>query len=355
MPIVAHSSLPTFAELAARGEPVLGAEEARRQDIRELHVGLLNMMPDAALQVTERQFLRLVGGANAIVQVFVHPFSIDGIERGPEATAHIEQHYATFDDVRTEGLDALIISGANVENPDLADEPFWEPLREVAAWADEHVTSTLCSCLATHALLQARHDIHRRRTAEKRWGVYAHRLSDPDHPLVHGTNTRFDAPHSRWNTISPDRLRQNGVRVLSETLDGEFHIGTSPDGIRTVYLQGHPEYDRVSLLKEYERELGRFLDGELVGSPPLPSNYLPPEAAAACTAHLEAALAARDAGSPQPSFPEEAILAHIDDTWADTGRAVFSNWLGLVYRLTDHERGVPFMPGVDRDDPLGLG
>lgn len=354
MPVVAHSGLPSFEALRAAGEPVLSLEEARRQDIRELHVGLLNMMPDAALRVTEQQFIRLVGGANAIVQVYVHPFTVPGIERGPAARAWVDEHYETFEQVADDGLDALILSGANVANPDLTAEPFWEPLGEVIAWASEHVTSTICSCLATHALLQRLHGIHRRRMQNKRWGVFPHRVTEPDHPLVHGMNTRFDAPHSRWNTLAPERLRAGGVRVLAETLDGAFHLGTSPDGFRIVYLQGHPEYDVVSLLKEYEREVRRYLAGELDGSPPYPDNYLPPGAAALVTEHLEVALAARDAGAELPAFPEAAVLAQLDNTWADTGRALFSNWLGLVYRLTDLERGVPFMPDVDPDDPLGL-
>lgn len=352
MPVVAHSSLPTFADLAATGESVLGLVEARQQDIRELHVGLLNLMPDAALQVTERQFLRLVGGANAIVQVYVHPFQVEGVQRGPEAAAYVAQHYETFDQVRSDGLDALIVSGANVSQPDLAMEPFWEPLGEVIDWAYEEVTTTICSCLATHALLQRRHGIHRRRTASKRWGVYEHRVVAPEHPLVRGSNTRFDAPHSRWNTVSPRRLREAGIRVLAETVDGEFHLGTSPDGIRIVYLQGHPEYDRISLLKEYERDLRAFLAGDGVGSPPIPDRYLPPDAAARVTEHLETALAAKEAGDPLPAFPEAEVLGRVDDTWADTGRALFSNWLGLAYRLTDVQRGVPFMPGIDPDDPL---
>ncbi len=355
MPLVEHSTLPSFAALRAAGETVLTRDQAVHQDIRELHVGLCNAMPDAALRATEQQFLRLVGGANQIVQVIVHPFSLPGIERGPEARAYVETHYEPLDQLQRDGLDALVITGANVARPDLAEEPFWEPLGELVAWADEHVTSTLCSCLSTHALLQRRHGVRRRRMLEKRWGVFGHRVVDPTHPLVRGTNTRFDAPHSRWNTIMPDRLRAAGVRVLAETVDGGFHLGTSPDGFRTVYFQGHPEYDTVSLLKEYRRELERYLAGELEGSPPHPTGYLSASATRLVNRHLEQAVAARDAGRRPPPLPEEQVLAELDNTWADTGRAIFANWLGLVYQLTDLVRGRPLMDDVDPDDPLGLG
>lgn len=355
MPLVEHSTLPSFAALRAAGETVLTTEQARHQDIRELHVGLCNAMPDAALRATEQQFLRLVGGANQIVQVIVHPFTLPGIERGPEARAYIDAHYETLADVQRDGLDALVLTGANVAQSDLADEPFWEPLGELVEWASEHVTSTLCSCLATHALVQRLHGVQRRRMLNKRWGVFEHRVVDESHPLVHRTNTRFQAPHSRWNTITPQQLRAAGVRVLAETVDGGFHLGTSPDGLRLIYFQGHPEYDTVSLLKEYGRDLRSYLDGDLEGSPPHPQGYLSPAATRLVNDHLESVLAARRAGLEPPPLPEDAILAEVDNTWADTGRAIFANWLGLVYRFTDLTRGRPHMDGVDPHDPLGLG
>jgi len=354
VPIVAHSSLPTFGDLRSRGEQILGLDEALQQDIRELHLGLLNMMPDAALRVTEQQFIRLVGSANQIVQLYVHPFTVPGLDRSPETQEYLDAHYERFEDLQRDGLDGLIITGANVTGPDLADQPFYGPLAEVMEWAHEHVTSTLCSCLATHALLERFHGVNRRPLGTKRWGVFAHRAVDPSHPLLHGTNTRFDVPHSRWNEVTSAQLDEVGVQVLVESLEGDFHLGTSSDGIRAVYLQGHPEYDAVSLLKEYRRELERYLAGELDAIPPTPLNYLTPAAARIVHDHVEAAVRAREAGTTAPAFPEESIVPLLDTTWTDTGRALFNNWLGLIYRLTDVKRGVPFMPGIDPTDPLGL-
>jgi homoserine O-succinyltransferase/O-acetyltransferase len=354
MPIVAHSSLPTFADLERKGEQILSLEEALHQDIRELHVGLLNMMPDAALRVTEQQYIRLLGSANQIVQLYVHPFTVPGLARAPETQAYIDAHYEPFDELREAGLDALIVSGANVTNPRLDLEAFWNPLREVIDWASEHVTSVLCSCLATHALLQLLHRVRRRPLMAKRWGVFPHRVLDPGHPLLHGTNTCFDVPHSRWNDVGSAQVRQAGLRVLVESLEGDFHLGTSADGIRMVFLQGHPEYDRTSLLKEYKREVHRYLAGEIAAIPPTPERYLPPSGARRARDYLEHAIAARDAGRELPVFPEKEIAEGLDNTWSDTGKAIFNNWLGQVYRLTDVRRGVPFMPGIDPDDPLGL-
>ena len=152
MTLVAHSDLPTFAYLGEHGHDVLSLERAAHQDIRELHIGFLNMMPDAALQATERQFIRLVGSCNRIAQFFVYPFSLPSLARSAETCDYIDQYYSRFEDLQDQGLDALVITGANVANPHLDQEPFWEPLLEVARWAEGNVASTLCSCLATHAL-----------------------------------------------------------------------------------------------------------------------------------------------------------------------------------------------------------
>ncbi len=354
MPIIAHSPLPSFEVLRAQGEMILPLDVALRQDIRELHIGLLNMMPDAALQVTEQQFIRLLGSANQIVQIHVHPFTVPGLARSPAAQRYIDRYYEPFEQLRAEGLDGLIVSGANVTNPSLDAESFWEPLREVIGWASENTTSVLCSCLATHALVRLFHGVERRPLLSKRWGVYRHRVLDPDHPLMHGANSLFDVPHSRWNEVSSAQLQRAGLRVLVESLDGNFHLGTSADGIRFVYMQGHPEYDRTSLLKEYKREVTRFLSGELDGIPPFPDGYLPPEAARIARRHLEEAIDRRASGREAPAFPEDEIVPLLDNTWTDTGKVIFNNWLGLIYRLTDLRRGIPFMAGVDPGDPLGL-
>src|SRR5688572_3149072 len=131
MPIVEHSPLPTFRELRRQGHTVLTADEARRQDIRALHVGLLNMMPDAAFQVTEQQFMRLVGSSNHIAQFFVHCVTVPGLARSETTQAYIDDYYEDLASIYEAGLDALIVTGANVANPRLDQEPFYAPLTEV--------------------------------------------------------------------------------------------------------------------------------------------------------------------------------------------------------------------------------
>jgi homoserine O-succinyltransferase len=354
MPLVAHSSLPTFRQLRDQGHEVLSLDRAVHQDIRELHIGFLNMMPDAALRATERQFIRLVGSCNRIAQFFVYPFSLPSLERDADTVGYIERYYTDFATLRQEGLDALIITGANVANPKLEDEPFWDPLIEVVEWASRNVSSMLCSCLATHALLKHFHGIDRQPLPQKRWGVYSHRVSATGHPLLRDINTRFDVPHSRHNDISRAQLEAAGLAVLAESPEGGVHMAASPDQFRVFYMQGHPEYDANSLLKEYRRELYRYANDERDTPPPLPENYLSGNAVPLALNALEAAKRAREAGGGYEDTLEAHVAGLLDNTWGDTAKAIVNNWLGLVYGVTNLDRKQQFMPSVDPDDPLSL-
>jgi homoserine O-succinyltransferase len=354
MPLVEHSKLPTFSRLRGLGHEVLTLDHAVHQDIRELHIGFLNMMPDAALVATERQFIRLVGGCNQIAQFFVYPFSLPGLDRGKEALDYIDRYYSNFDYLRELGLDALMITGANVANPSLEEEPFWEPLIDVVAWAGDNVASILCSCLATHALLKHLHGIERQPLPKKRWGVYSHRVCQASHPLLREINTRFDVPHSRYNEISRSQLENAGLTVLAESDEGGVHMAVSPDQFRIIYFQGHPEYDIESLWKEYKRDVLQYIHGNLAHPPYFPVGYFSEKAFEIAQRFVDQAKRAVDANQPVPDYLEEELLPELDNTWGDTAKAIINNWLGLVYKLTNLDRKKQFMPGVDRDDPLAL-
>jgi len=354
MPIVAHNDLPTFQRLRAEGQYILDSNRAYHQDIRELHIGLCNMMPDTALAATERQFFRLVGQSNEIAQFYVHPFTLDALPRSPEARDYIDRYYEPFEHIREAGLDALIITGANVTHPDLSGEAFWEPLIQVIDWAVESVTSTLCSCLATHAVLQFRYGQRRYGLPSKKWGVYSHRLVERRHPLVANVNTLFDVPHSRFNEIGRHQFDAAGLPVLVESDQAGVHLAVSEDGFRLVFFQGHPEYDTVSLLKEYHREVKRFAAGQRPDYPPFPENYIRLRDRAILEEHRLRIRAALDQGQPPPEVPEARISASLDNTWHDTAEGVVGNWMGAIYQVTHSDRRLPFMDGVDPNDPLGL-
>jgi homoserine O-succinyltransferase len=311
-------------------------------------------MPDAALEATERQFFRLVGACNQIAQFHVHPFTIEGLERGPDALAHIEKYYESFEQIKHDGLDALIISGANVTHAHLQDEAFWQPLTEVFEWAKQNVTSILCSCLATHALIQHCYGVERTRLPAKRWGVYSHKVVDRTHPLIAEINTRFDVPHSRFNEVFQSQMKQHGLKVLVASEEAGVHLAVSPDGFRIVYFQGHPEYDDISLLKEYKREVLRFYSGERDDYPPYPEHYFDSEGQTLLADYAEHVKNAKAKGLVLDRMPEDQIIPHLDNTWRDTAKAVFNNWLGKVYQITNEDRNLPFMEGINPANPLDL-
>jgi len=354
MPLVANTSLPTFGRLRTEGGFVLDPARAQKQDIREMHIGLLNMMPDAALEATERQFLRIVSESNQIAQFYIHPFTLPQLPRGEKAAAHISQYYENFESIKAEGLDALIITGANVTQPNLADEAFWEPLIEVIDWGYNNVTSILCSCLATHAVMQFRHQQKRQRLDEKCWGVFQHEVVDRDHPLVNDINTRFDVPHSRYNEISRAQFEDAGLRVLVESPAAGVHLAVSEDLFRIVYFQGHSEYDINSLLKEYKREVQLFIDEKRSDYPPFPDNYFSLQVQAILLEHKSQLADARLHGISVPAFPEELIRSLLHNTWHDTGGSMINNWIGYVYQTTNSDRQKCFMEGIDPNDPLGI-
>jgi len=354
MPLVAHSTLPTFEFLKDQGEEILNLGQALHQDIRELHIGFLNLMPNAAFKATERQFLRLVGSSNQIVQYYVYPFTIAGVDRDEQTQVYIDSYYSSFEDIKAIGLDALIITGTNPANPALEQEPFWKPLGEVVDWATKEVTSVLCSCLAVHAIVKQLHDIERQPLESKRWGVYSHRIMDSRHPLLRNINTRFDVPHSRNNDISLSQLQSAGFEVLAHGDEGGVHMAVSPDMFRLVYLQGHPEYDRISLLKEYKREVIRYVQGERGPFPDSPENYFNADVEKIIQTFKDALDVAQEQNLPLPIFPEQEIAPLLDNTWRDTGKSIFNNWLGLVYQTTGVDRHQPFSDGVDPEDPLQL-
>jgi homoserine O-succinyltransferase len=221
-------------------------------------------------------------------------------------------------------------------------------------WAQENVTSVLCSCLATHAAMQFHHGQRRRALPAKCWGVFPHRVIQANHPLVNDVNTQFDVPHSRFNNISAAQFREAGLHVLVESAEAGVHLAVSADGIRVVYFQGHPEYDTVSLLKEYKREVQRFAAGECGAYPPFPENYLKPREQAILNEYRLRLATAQAAGQPAPEFPERLVAGRIDNTWHDAAEGIVGNWIGLVYQLTHEERKLPFMDGVDLRNPLGL-
>jgi len=325
MPLVVDSSLPAFETMADEGVALTGPDGS---GLPSITVGLLNLMPDAALRATDRQFVRLLSAGVDDFDIRVRPFTVAAEHRGEDARRHVSDHYAIFDALVAGGVDALIVTGANPAQDDLEKEAFWDGLGEVLDWATESTTSILCSCLATHAVLQKYRGMRRTRLPEKRWGVYSHRVLK-EHPLLEGLDEPVEAPHSHWYEVTRTELESVGLSVILESDEAGVHMAVDDDDFY-VFFQGHPEYDLVSLLKEYRRELARYWRGDRDDYPPVPAHYFSDDALATLHAYQPILEEAKAEQRQPPLLIESDLLPKESHTWSDQGKVIYRNWLRHV-------------------------
>lgn len=323
MPLVVNSRLPAFTTM--REEGVSLTSPARAGDRASVSVGLLNLMPDAALRATDRQFIRLLSSAADELDIWVQPFTVAAEHRGEEARRHVADHYSTFPELVDVGLDALIVTGANPAQDDLERETFWNGLGEVLDWAVTSTRSILCSCLATHAVLQKYRGMRRTRLPEKRWGVYSHYVLK-DHHLLDGLTGPVEAPHSHWFDVTREEFETVGLTVVLESDEAGVHMAVDDDDFY-VFFQGHPEYELISLLKEYRRELGRYWRGERDDYPPEPEHYFSESALEILKDYRPVLEAAKENGRHPPRLNEAELLPKETHTWGEDGKVIYRNWL----------------------------
>lgn len=284
-------------------------------------VGLINNMPDAALQPTCRQFARLLGGASEGLEL--RCYTVPEISRGTAARALIEQYYLPLQALRNEPPDALIITGACPVASELADEPYWNTLTALFDWSRLRRVPVVLSCLAAHAAVLHDDAVRRRRLTRKCAGVFVHALRGP-HAVLNGDGDDCWMPHSRWNDVPEDALCDAGYRVLAASDEAGVGMFVHPQRPGAVYLQGHPEYEAATLLLEFKRDVGCFLNGVAATYPDLPRIELDDASAARFAAFRERAIRA-----PSPElmadFPMAAGMATAP--WHGFARAVFANWL----------------------------
>ena len=325
MPLLRLQDLPSLSRIAGHGARVV---EQAPQHAARLDIGLLNMMPDRALAATERQFLQLLG-SHEERYCAVHLFAIEGVPRGGEGREHLQLYYRDCTEISDTGLDALIVTGANVTRPDLTHEPFWGSLADVLKQADDCQLPVVCSCLATHASALIFHGVTRRHLPHKRWGIFEHVVCEPNHPLMANLPKHFEMPHSRFNDVPEENLRECGMRVLVTGPEAGVQMAVEPDGCR-ISFQGHPEYEAVSLLKEYKREVLRYLSKEREDYPPLPDNTFNDRAADRAEAFRERALPRSGNTGLIEEFPEAALACEMRHSWKEISRKLFRNWLDSI-------------------------
>lgn len=329
MPLVQHNGLPSIERVRLEGVDTCAPDQVDSK-LASLHVGFLNMMPDQAIAATERQFLRLLS-AHDRVNIYFYPFSIEGIERSAEARAHVDQYYIDVAALQSMPLDALVITGANVTQPLLVNEPFWPALEMILQWARNNIRSTVCSCLATHAAAKVFYGIDRRHLGNKCWGVFEHQVVAPDHYLVRGAEATFEMCHSRFNDVSGSALSANNVEVLIQSAQVGVQMAVDED-IGMLYFQGHPEYDDISLLKEYKREIIRFVSGQRADYPPIPAGYFSESAQQIATNYQQLVINASDKSDVLAMFPEAELQSRVSNQWRQVSQLLFKNWIhALVY------------------------
>jgi len=301
---------------------------------RSIHIGLVNNMPDGALKATERQFLTLLGAAAGGVEVCLSLFALPEVPRDEPGLQHVSRFYSDIEKLWDSHLDGLIVTGADPQTANLADEPYWGSLTKVIDWAEHNTLSTVWSCLAAHAAILHNDGICRRRLSEKRFGVFECARTS-DHPLTAGVPSLFRMPHSRWNDIPGDQLADCGYRVLSRAKDGSVDAFAKQRKNLAVFFQGHPEYDVNSLLLEYRRDVGRYLSGDRDTYPSMPEGYGDREIGDAFTELRDRALSDRRKELIE-HFPTALVEKRIVNTWHSVAARLYGNW--LAYLCAQKER-----------------
>lgn len=298
---------------------------ARRARDGALVIALVNNMPDPALEATESQFGSLLEAAAAERPVRLRRTWLPEVPRGPQALEHIARGYFPLEEILAEPPDALIVTGMEPRAPALEEEPYWNRMVELLHWAQRHTLSSLWSCLAAHAAAQALAGVRRQRLAEKCFGVFRHEVL-ARHPLLNGVPAPLATPHSRWNELPVQRLQAAGFEVLSASKEAGADLFVRAGGSLLLGLQGHPEYEAVTLLKEYRRDVGRFLRGEQAAWPTLPRGYFGERGLEALARYRREAEPARDPDR-FADFPMAVIAAELATPWRSAAVVLYRNWL----------------------------
>ena len=265
MPIKIQSDLPAKAELEEENIFVMDENRALSQNIRPLEIIVLNLMP--IKQDTELQLLR--GLSNTPLQIDVTFLQMSSHVSKNTSASHIKKFYQTFEEVKNNNYDGMIITGAPVEKLDFEEVNYWDELTTVMEWSKKHVTSTIHICWGAQAGLYYHYGIKKELLPRKLSGVYKHRVMNRKEPLVRGFDDVFMAPHSRYTQASRQQIIDNPrLKVLADSDEAGIYIVLG-DGGKEIFVMGHPEYDRLTLDQEYKRDIDKGIE------PDLPVNYYP--------------------------------------------------------------------------------
>ncbi len=295
-----------------------------------LNIALINNMPDSALEDTELQFFDLLDDASGDLPIYLKLYSLTGIPRTDRGQRHLNSFYYSLDELWQNQFDGVIITGTEPRQPDLRDEPYWRVLADVFDWAERNTTGAVLSCLAAHASVLHGDGISRHRLPDKQFGVFDC-AKTTSHLLTSGTAERVRFPHSRWNEVRADELTACGYTVLTQSDEGGVDtFAKKKKQSLFLHFQGHPEYGAETLLKEYRRDIRRFIKQERETYPTMPKGYFDAAGGRLVTDFQQAILAEGVSDKREElmeSFPDHALAATLQRTWHASATGIYRNWL----------------------------
>jgi homoserine O-succinyltransferase len=322
MPVVLERG-PGHAFSAAHGR---NGRARTREASASIDIGLVNNMPDAALEATERQFLGLLDAAAGDTPVRLKLFSLPDVPRSEPGRNYLNGKYSDIGDLWDAQLDGLIVTGTEPRAPALADEPYWRSLTKLIDWAEDNTASTIWSCLAAHAAVFHIDGIARRALEQKRFGIFEC-TNGSGHPLTKGTPSQWRIPHSRHNDLAESELIECGYDILTTSAEAGVDTFVKQRKSLFVFFQGHPEYEPGTLLREYRRDAGRFLRRERETYPAMPQGYLDERSIDLLAAFREQAILSRRE-ELLASFPTALVERALADPWRQAATGIYRNWLG---------------------------
>lgn len=299
MPVRINKELPAYSQLTQENIFVMSEQRAVAQDIRPLKLAILNIMPTKI--VTETQLLRLLGNTPLQIDVTFLRTSSHNPKNTP--LEHLESFYRTFEQIRDQKFDGLIITGAPVEKLEFNEVRYWDELTAIMNWSKKNVYSTMHICWGAQAGLFYNYGIEKHVLDKKLSGIFLHKTTDSKDKLIRGFNDYFYAPHSRYTGIDrQDVDKHKELTVLAQSDKAGVYLIVGREG-REVYVTGHPEYDNDTLALEYRRDTDKGI------SPDLPENY----------------------------FPDNDPNKEPVNLWRGHANLLFSNWLNYcVYQETPY-------------------
>lgn len=299
MPIIVPKGLPAYKTLKEENVFVINEARAETQDIRPLSIAIVNLMPTK--EVTETQLIRLL--ANTPLQVDLHLLTMDSHESKNTSFEHLDNFYQTYDEIKNQRFDGMIITGAPVEFLPFEQVDYWKELADLMDYSRGNVFSTLHICWGAQAALYHHFGVDKFVMPEKLFGVFPHKLKDNKSELTRGFDEVFFAPHSRHTQVRKEDIQKiHDLKILAESEETGPHIISTRDK-RMIFVQGHAEYDRETLRLEYERDVKKGVPIRV------PANYY------------------------ENDDPTKKILVR----WRSHANLFFANWLNYVYQETPYD------------------